>query len=147
MTISLLSLAIGKYHDITKYRYTAEHYSTSTIRWPFSHCGVTNYYPRNCPFRSYAIPAPTEGQRLTTTSSFISGQQPITGGLPNFKPSTCHAYNHSICRHQNCLFLHQCELCGADHSAKYCPNRAALLNKPKLWTPIWPFILERELCI
>ena len=99
--------------------------STSAIRWPCSHCGATNHYPRNCPFRSQAIPAPTNGQRPTTTSTSNDGQQPISGGLPNFRPSTCHAYNRSTCRRQNCSFLHQCELCGADHSAKYCPNRGS----------------------
>ena len=47
--------------------------STSAIRWPCSHCGATNHYPRNCPFRSQAIPAPTNGQRPTTTSTSNDG--------------------------------------------------------------------------
>ena len=71
------------------------------------------------------ITSPTNVQRPTTTSTSNDGQQPISGGLPNFRPSTCHAYNRSTCRRQNCSFLHQCELCGADHSAKYCPNRGS----------------------
>ena len=71
--------------------------STSAICWPCSHCGETDHYPQNCPFRSQAIPAPTNGQRPTTTSTSNDGQQPISGGLPNFRLSTCHAYNRSTC--------------------------------------------------
>ena len=99
--------------------------SNSTIRWPCSHCGATNHYPRNCPFRSHTIPTFTDGQRSTITSSSNGVQQLITGALPNSRPSTCHAFNRSTCRRQNCSFLHQCESCGADHSAKYCPNRGS----------------------
>ena len=99
--------------------------SLSTIRWPCSHCGATNHYPRNCPFRPHAIPAPTDSHRQANAPSSSGGQHTATGGLPNFRHSTCHAYNRSVCRRQACQFLHQCELCGADHSAKNCPNRGS----------------------
>ena len=56
------------------------------------------------------------------------GQHTVTGGAPNFRQSTCHAFNCSVCRHQTCQFLHQCKLCGTNHSAKNCPNRGSSTN-------------------
>ena len=103
--------------------------SLPTIRWPCSHCGATNHFSRNCPFRPHAIPAPTDGRRQANMSSSSSGQHTVTGGAPNFRQPTYHAFNHSVCCRQTCQFLHQCELCGANHSAKNCakncPNRGS----------------------
>ena len=97
--------------------------SLSTIRWPYSHCGATNHYPQNCPFHPHAKPAPTESHRQANAPSSSGGQHTAIGGLPNFRQSTCHAYNRSVCHRQACQFLHQCELCGADHSAKSCTTQ------------------------
>ena len=95
------------------------------IRWPCPQCGATNHYPENCPFRRHITPAATNRQGPHTSSLFSSGQQHLTGGQFNYRPPTCHAFNRSICRRANCTFAHHCDLCGANHSARYCPSKGS----------------------
>ena len=90
-----------------------------------SHCGATDHYSGHYSFCSHTVPTSTNELRPSTASP-TSGQQLITGGHPTLRPATCHAFNRSICRHPNCTFPLRCELCGANHSAKYCPNRGSL---------------------
>lgn len=59
--------------------------------------------------------------------------------------STCHTFNCSVCCHSTCNFLHQCEICWSSHSTWTCPNRDRPLSKPTPWTPLRPFVFEREL--
>ena len=39
---------------------------TQSARWPCKHCGATNHYPDNCPFRPNYSPTITGGQRAVT---------------------------------------------------------------------------------
>ena len=94
----------------------------SAIHWPCSHCGATNHYPINCPFRPHTVPTPTNESRPSTTS-LTSGQHLVTGGHPTLRPATCHAFNRSICCRPNCTFPHRCELCGANHSVYVLPQQ------------------------
>jgi len=36
---------------------------TQPAHWPCKHCGATNQYNDNCPFRSYHLPTIVSGQR------------------------------------------------------------------------------------
>ena len=117
---------------------------SSAICWPCSHCGATNHYPTNCPFCPHTVPTSTNESRPSTASP-TSGHQLVTGGHSTLRPATCHAFNRSIFRRPNCTFPHRCELCGANLHVSTAPIEAVLVNKPKPWTPIRPFILKREL--
>ena len=98
------------------------------IRWPCPQCAATNHYPENCPFHRHITPTATNRQGPPTSSFFSSGQQHLTGGQFNYRPPTCHAFNRSICRRANCTFAHHCNLCGANHSARYCPSKGSLVQ-------------------
>ena len=100
--------------------------SLPTIHWPCSHSGTTNI------FLEIIIFAPMPYQHLLMGTDKPICQAPARDNiqlqeehLRNFRQSTCHTFNRSVCRHQTCQFLHQCELCGTTHSAKNCPNRGS----------------------
>ena len=63
--------------------------ATQSVHWPCKHCGATNHYPDNCPFRVNPLPAITSGQRATTrglpnsrsnTEPYSNQSRPITAG-------------------------------------------------------------------
>ena len=119
--------------------------SLSTIRWPCSHCGATNHYPRNCPFRPHAIPAPTDSHRQANAPSSSSGQHAYSyrrvTQLQTVLPTTA---QFVAARHVNSFT--NASFVGPATVPRTVPTGAALLNKPKPWTPVRSFILERELC-
>ena len=106
-----------------------------TTRWPCVHCGATTHYPENCLFRAQPMSEPRRGQQPPPVSTPPGGHHP-PGNIPQ-RPTmehpssqrprrTCHAFNRSNCRRSPCTFLHLCEICGATHSARLCPNRDSL---------------------
>ena len=101
--------------------------ASAATRWPCAYCGATTHYPENCLFRSQPVPVSTFDQRPPNRPS--NGPQQFNENGSNDQPAhqrpkrTCHAFNRSVCRRSACNFRHVCELCGASHSARFCPNR------------------------
>jgi len=82
--------------------------------------------PLSCKL-SFSSPCHTNIFKWTATlPPFLQppvGSNLPTGGQLNHRPFTCHVFNCSTCRCQNCTLSHSCELCGANHSAKHCPRK------------------------
>ena len=95
---------------------------TQLARWPCKHCGATNHYPDNCPFRPNYSPPITGGQRAITRGQYNPGSYMAPHPNPTQppKPITCRDFNHNTCRHPGCKFAHCCEHCGANHAVKDC---------------------------
>ena len=90
-----------------------------SARWPCKHCGDTNHYPDNCPFRPNHLLAIPGGQRAITREQPNSGSQ--MPPYPNQqKLFTCRDFNRSTCLCADCKFAHCCEHCGANHAGKNC---------------------------
>ena len=81
-------------------------------------------YPANYPFCPYTVPTPTNESKPFTTT-LTSGEQLFNRVHPILRPATCHALIGNLSPPQY-TFPHRSELCGANHSAKYCPNKGSL---------------------
>ena len=123
--------------------------SIKLSHWPCNHCGSASHYPRNCPFRP-STSRTDGGPRANGGLHPIGG--PITNGRPLPNPpqqsnlQLCHDFNRATCLWRTCKYLHICNQCGGPHPGRSCPIRGSPnLTKPLPWTPLQPFILEREL--
>ena len=91
--------------------------STSAIRWPCSHCGATNHYPRNCsfcfqPMGKDQLPPqpPIMGNSQSQEDYPTSNRLPATPIIaPPVAARTAYSSTNA----------------STDHSAKYCPNRGS----------------------
>ena len=115
--------------------------SLATICWPCSHCRATNHYPQNCPYRPHAIPAPTDRNRLANISAPAVNNIKLQISAPavdniqlqkdyptSDNPPAIHVRTYLqplSLSPPDLSILHQCDLCGADHSAKNCSNRGS----------------------
>jgi len=102
------------------------------IYWPCPHCGATNHYPANRPFRLHVTPISSSGQSSSTISTTSSGQQPpqedslITDHLPAM---------HLTVQLSAAKTAHSLTTVNSVVPTT-APAKAVLLNKPKPWTPI-----------
>ena len=80
-----------------------------------------------------------------STVSPTSGQQLVASGHPTLRPATCHAFNPSICCRPNCTSHTDVNSVVPTTVLSIAPTEAVLVNKPKPWTPIQPFILKYKL--
>ena len=86
-------------------------------RWPCTHCGGTNHYPNNCPFRPSS--SHTNGGGQSTPSD---AQQ----RTPSSNTAICRDYNRSNCYRAACKYAHRCDNCGGPHQGKSCPRNGQL---------------------
>ena len=93
---------------------------TQSARGPCKHCGATNHYPDNCPFRPNYSPTITGGQRAVTRGQPNSGSYMAPHPNQPPKPIACRDFNRYICRRPDCKFAHCCEHCRVNHAVKDC---------------------------
>ena len=93
---------------------------TQLARWHCKHCGATNHYSDNCPFRPNHSPTITGGQRAVTRGNLTPDHTWHSIQISHQKPIACRDFNHNTCCRPDCKFAHCYEHCQANHAVQDC---------------------------
>jgi hypothetical protein len=110
-------------------------------------------YPSPAKFLPVSLPLENSGRCAASSFGFRSpGPQPGSleaRGLKRGATIPCFHFNRAEngCRNGNCNFLHQCVVCGGDHSFSTCPRRDFCMEFTKFGICHTPNFKNRHWCV